>query len=91
MLAAARARAPEVPRRPSRGTEGADRWIEKAGFEALAITLEHGREAGRLPLIDTDPFDRLLVAQARTEGMTRATADEALARYGVPVLEVAPA
>lgn len=65
--------------------------IQKAGFEALAITLEHGRAAGRLPLIHADPFDRMLVAQARTEGMTLATADESMARYGVPILEVARA
>jgi PIN domain nuclease of toxin-antitoxin system len=63
--------------------------IDDSGFERLAITLEHGREAGRLPPLHTDPFDRMLVAQARMEAMTLATADEAMAGYGVPVLQVA--
>ena len=62
--------------------------IDQSGFERLPITLEHGLEAGRLPPIHADPFDRMLVAQARTEGMTLATADEEMARYGVRILEV---
>ena len=63
--------------------------IEESGFERLPITLEHARDAGRLPQLHADPFDRMLVAQARAEGMTLATADHTLARYGVPVLAVA--
>jgi PIN domain nuclease of toxin-antitoxin system len=54
----------------------------------LAIDFEHAREAGRLPLLHGDPFDRMLVAQARLEGMTLATADERIQRYDVPVLNV---
>jgi PIN domain nuclease of toxin-antitoxin system len=65
--------------------------IDESGFEGLAISLEHAREAGRLPPVHPDPFDRMLIAQARVEGMTLATAEEAIARYGVPVLEVARA
>ena len=63
--------------------------IDESGFEGLPISIEHGREAGRLPPLHADPFDRMLVAQARIEGMTLATADQTMARYGVPVLEVA--
>jgi PIN domain nuclease of toxin-antitoxin system len=63
--------------------------IDESGFEGLAISLEHAREAGRLAPLHADPFDRMLLAQARIEGMTLATADQAMARYGVPVLEVA--
>ncbi len=60
--------------------------VEEAGFERLAITFEHAREAGRLPLLHADPFDRMLVAQARLEGMTLASGDESIRCYDVPVL-----
>lgn len=63
--------------------------VNDSGFERLAISFEHAREAGRLPLLHGDPFDRMLVAQARLEGMTLATADETIGRYDVPVLDVA--
>jgi PIN domain nuclease of toxin-antitoxin system len=62
--------------------------VEESGYERLPITFEHAREAGRLPLLHGDPFDRILVAQARTEGMTLASADAALQRYDVAVFEV---
>jgi len=58
------------------------------GFEPLSITMEHAREAGRLPPHHDDPFDRMLVAQARVEGLTLATADARLAAYELPVLAV---
>jgi PIN domain nuclease of toxin-antitoxin system len=62
--------------------------VDESGYERLPITFEHAREAGRLPLLHGDPFDRILVAQARTEGMTLASADAALQRYDVTVFEV---
>jgi PIN domain nuclease of toxin-antitoxin system len=65
--------------------------LDESGFERLPISLEHAREAGRLAPLHADPFDRMLVAQARVEAMTLATADDALARYGAPVLGVARA
>lgn len=61
------------------------------GFEPLPIGFAHARAAGRLPALHRDPFDRMLVAQARLEGMTLATADSALAAYDVPVLSVSRA
>ena len=65
--------------------------VDKSGFKRLAISYEHAREAGRLPLLHGDPFDRMLVAQARLEGLTLATTDAKLKRYDVPILDVAPA
>lgn len=62
--------------------------MDESGFERLAISFEHAREAGRLPLLHGDPFDRMLVAQARLEGMTLATADRTIQRYDIPVLNV---
>lgn len=72
-----------------RAPEDTARLVDESGFERLAISFEHAREAGRLPLLHGDPFDRMLVAQARLEGMTLATADETIQRYDVPVLNVA--
>ncbi len=62
--------------------------MEANGFRPLAIQVAHALAAGALPKIHEDPFDRLLVAQARLEGLTLVTADERLAAYGVPVIRV---
>jgi PIN domain nuclease of toxin-antitoxin system len=60
--------------------------VERSGFTQLPITIRHGVEAGKLPLHHRDPFDRLLIAQARCEGLTLVTADHAMAAYEVPIL-----
>jgi PIN domain nuclease of toxin-antitoxin system len=62
-----------------------------AGYAPLQITFDHAIEAGRLPLHHRDPFDRMLVAQARVEGLTLATADSRMGRYDVPVRTIAAA
>jgi PIN domain nuclease of toxin-antitoxin system len=56
------------------------------GFAYLPVHLSHARLAGELPLIHRDPFDRMLIAQAMTEGMTLVTSDATLAVYNVPTL-----
>lgn len=68
--------------------EDAVRLVDESGFERLTISYEHAREAGQLPLLHGDPFDRMLIAQARLEGLTLATADARIKRYDVPVLDV---
>ncbi len=62
--------------------------VDRSGFERLAIDFDHAREASCLPPIHSDPFDRMLIAQARLEGLTLATTDEQIPRYEVPVLTV---
>ena len=52
----------------------------------LPITLDHIAGLSRLPPIHRDPFDRLLIAQARHEGLTVVTADEEIPKYTVPTL-----
>jgi PIN domain nuclease of toxin-antitoxin system len=52
----------------------------------LPVTFKHANELSVLPFHHTDPFDRLLVAQARVEGATIVTHDRALEPYGVPVI-----
>jgi PIN domain nuclease of toxin-antitoxin system len=55
--------------------------------QSLAVTLAHVLEVGRLPPHHGDPFDRLLVAQARVEGLTMVTRDHVFADYGVAVVK----
>lgn len=61
--------------------------IERHRFLPLPIGMEHAEEAGHLPRIHGDPFDRMLVAQARIEGLTLVTRDRNIAGYDVKVLE----
>lgn len=58
------------------------------GYTELPINSRHILPLPALPFHHTDPFDRLLVAQAVAEGMTLLTADRTLARYGAMVLAV---
>ncbi len=74
-----------------RAPEDVAEFAGRVGFKPLTIGFEHALAAGRLPRLHGDPFDRMLVAQARVEGLTLATADATLGRYEVPVLEVARA
>lgn len=60
--------------------------LRESAFEELPVTLFHGLEAGRLPLHHRDPFDRLLVAQARSEGLVLVTADRMLSNYDVQTM-----
>jgi PIN domain nuclease of toxin-antitoxin system len=55
-------------------------------FSSLAITVAHARLAGALPRHHDDPFDRMLVAQARLEGMTLVTRDSRIGLYDVPTI-----
>jgi len=54
------------------------------GYEELAITAEHALALRELPALHKDPFDRILFAQARSEGITLVTHDADLAAYGPP-------
>jgi PIN domain nuclease of toxin-antitoxin system len=55
-------------------------------FHPLPITVIHAWLAAKLPRHHSDPFDRMLVAQASFESLTLVTADPQLAVYGVPIL-----
>ena len=60
--------------------------LERNRFAALVVTVGHALRAGALPPHHHDPFDRMLVAQGQTEGLTIVSGDPDIARYGVPVL-----
>ncbi|HTV16889.1 MAG TPA: type II toxin-antitoxin system VapC family toxin [Acidobacteriaceae bacterium] len=55
------------------------------GYLELAITGAHAIAMESLPPLHTDPFDRMLVAQARAEGAALLTADPLVAQYHGPV------
>jgi len=59
---------------------------EASGIRSLDIDEESALHAARLPALHTDPFDRILVAQAIVHGMTILTPDPEIERYAVRVL-----
>ena len=55
-------------------------------YQELPITSLHALAANALPHIHKDPFDRMLLAQAKAEGMPLLTSDRALRAYPGPVI-----
>lgn len=64
------------------------RRLLAGGAQELAITGGHAAEVVHLPPRHKDPFDRMLVSQARSEGLTLVTHDDAVAAYGRGILRV---
>ncbi|MEM7697525.1 MAG: type II toxin-antitoxin system VapC family toxin [Verrucomicrobiota bacterium] len=60
--------------------------LEADGFLLLPITTQHALATSELPPHHNDPFDRMLVAQARVDGMMLATSDDAIFDYDVSLL-----
>ena len=58
------------------------------GYTELPVTSEHAFTVEMLPMLHKDPFDRLLLAQARTEGMLLLTVDASISQYQESVLVV---
>ena len=56
------------------------------GYQELSVHSQHAIAVNELPGLHKDPFDRLLVAQARVEGMTLLTCDAGIAAYPGPIL-----
>ena len=56
-------------------------------FEPLPITIPHSLAVANLPHHHNDPFDRLLIAQAKVEGLTLVTGDEQIKKYDVSIME----
>ena len=61
--------------------------LERNGFLMLTVSVEHAVLVASLPDHHDDPFDRLLIAQARSEGLTVVTSDTAFDSYDVRVLD----
>lgn len=60
--------------------------IRDLGIATLDVTHLHALAAGQLPLHHRDPFDRMLIAQARTEAMVLLTGDRIFKAYDVDVV-----
>jgi PIN domain nuclease of toxin-antitoxin system len=59
------------------------RELPANNFDLLAITLAHATAVESLPQHHKDPFDRLLIAQSRIEGIPLVSADVAFDAYGI--------
>jgi len=61
--------------------------IDDEGFIALSINAYHGDQAGLLPDLHKDPFDRMLVVQAQAEGMYLVSSDKVFPQYPVRLIK----
>lgn len=67
-----------------------DDWyaaLADEAFQQLPVSWRHAREVESLPELHRDPFDRMLIAQSRVEGLTLATHDENILRYDLSTLK----
>lgn len=60
--------------------------VRNAGFTELPIGFREAVAAAALPRHHLDPFDRMLIAHARLDGLTLVSADRTMARYDVELL-----
>jgi PIN domain nuclease of toxin-antitoxin system len=63
-----------------------ERGIEESRFSKLAISFEHAHVVAGLEPHHSDPFDRMLLAQARVENLTLVTHDRSFEPYRQPVI-----
>lgn len=61
--------------------------IEQSGVRTLGLTAHHGLAIADLPVHHRDPFDRLLIAQARAERLSVVTADSRFSAYDIDVID----
>ena len=64
------------------------RGLMDNGYVELPVNSQHAVGIDALPPLHKDPFDRILLSQALTEGITLVTHDAQLARYPGPVKKV---
>lgn len=60
--------------------------IPEAGYEVMPIRISHLNVYRTLPMYHRDPFDRMLVAQARAEALALVSRDTEIAKYDVDIL-----
>lgn len=63
------------------------RELEKSGFRALGVNLDHALAVRELPLHHKDPFDRMLIAQAQCEDLMLMTSDPWVRAYNVRTID----
>ena len=74
-------------RMPVSGEE-ARAYFDAAGYVSVPISADHAANIERLPAIHSDPFDRILVAQALVEPFRLLTHDKTVARYNDSIIFV---
>lgn len=62
------------------------RELKRNAFHALAVTVPHALAVRALPPHHRDPFDRLLIAQARMEQLALVTSDPDIPKYDVTIV-----
>ena len=63
-----------------------DKYVVRAGIPTLAIRQSHIMEIALLPEFHKDPFDRILIAQAKVEKATLVSKDTVFSSYSIPVV-----
>ncbi|HMD32557.1 MAG TPA: type II toxin-antitoxin system VapC family toxin [Candidatus Acidoferrales bacterium] len=61
-------------------------WLKTGDIQPLDVSQYHALAVADLPMHHQDPFDRMLIAQARTEGMVLLTADRMFEKYDVETI-----
>jgi PIN domain nuclease of toxin-antitoxin system len=61
-------------------------FLAEEGFGLIGIAMEHVAALEGLPLVHKDPFDHLILAQAKVEGALILTSDRDMAAYGIPCI-----
>lgn len=64
-----------------------EKMFEISGFEVLNLNLNHVFVFDKLSPLHKDPFDRILIAQAKAEGLTLITSDKKIWKYKVPLIK----
>ena len=64
-----------------------EEWLRANDFIELPVEISHAVRAGELPPLHSDPFDRMLVAQAQLENHVLVTADPEIRRDEIKILD----
>ena len=64
------------------------RLLVANGYAEVPVTSDHALAVADLPPLHRDPFDRILIAQARAEGLRLVTTDDQVAQYGEGILAI---
>lgn len=62
-------------------------FIMNGIFKVMPIQITHVLGVGGIPLHHKDPFDRILIAQARVENLTLITSDSKMWKYKIPIIK----
>lgn len=66
---------------------GLSECFEKSQFSVLTINLNHILQLDKLPLYHKDPFDRILIAQAKAEDLILISSDPKIWKYKISIIK----